>query len=420
MKRYLGKAYTFFLLIFIYRILLDYIYLRCTTEWAYTGFLSNGDSTTALLSWVILTVLSLAVLPYFKSKESFYPDLIILIFLMRIVPLTCLIKYIKQPDAFVLWECVFWLLLILLPRIVKIRPVPLVKTASNSNFFINASFVIFSAVVLFVSGYYAHFRFHLSLLDVYELREESMTFEVPTVLGYLWAASTNILPLLFAYYFFKKKTLFCCLIAFVILLNFSINGMKSTLFKLVLCFVFSIVNTDGIRKWYTPGFIILILSSIVEYTFLKISLIHDIVIRRVLLVPSLLDTFYFDYISKHGLWFYKRTGTKIQYLIGDNYYNDVTMSCNNGLFSDAYMNMGVIGCFVYPLVLALFFRICSSAFRGVNKGLVIFAAIIMSYTLEGSEFTTALLTHGLFLLAVILYLMSGNNIKANLRISRYS
>lgn len=415
MKTYFEKSSVIFLLIISYRILLDYLYLHCTTEWAYTGFLSNGNSTTALLSWIILIVLSLSVLPYFRSKEIFYPDLILLIFMMRIVPLTCIIKFIKQPNDFIIWECVFWFLLILLPKVIRIRPIPLMKVASNSNIFMNAFLIIFTAVVIFVSGYYANFRFHLSLLDVYELREESLTFKVPSFLGYLWAASTNILPLLFAYYFLKKKKLICFFIFFVIILNFSINGMKSTLFKLILCVVFSIVNTDGIRKWYTPGYIVLILTSIVEYTLLRISLIHDIVIRRVLLVPSLLDTFYFDYVSKHGIWFYKRSGTKIQYLIGDEYYHDITMSCNNGLFSDAYMNLGVVGCIVYPLILVFFFKICSSAFRGVNKGLVVFAAVIMSYTLEGSEFTTALLTHGLFLFVVAMYIMSVNYKKVKIR-----
>lgn len=406
-------------MIVLYRILLDNLYLHCTSEWEYVGFILNGNSRTTIMSWIILIALTRAVLPYFKSKDIFYPDLIIMIFLMRIVPLTCIIKNIKQPDDFILWECVFWLLFVLLPNIIKIRPVPLIKFASKSNIVMNASLMVFSAVVLFISGYYAHFRLHLSLVDVYDLREESSSFEVPSILGYLWAASTNILPLLFAYFFLKKKKKICLFIAVIVFLNFSINGLKSTLFKLIMCIGFVLMNTEKTRKWLTPGFIILILTSIVEHALWGISLIHDIVIRRVLLVPSLLDTFYYDYVSKHGLWFYSRTGTKIQYIIGNDYFNDVTMSCNNGLFSDAYMNLGTIGCIVYPLVFALFFKICSSAFRGVNNGLALFSAFLVLFTILSSEFTTALLTHGLFLLVVTMYIMSSINKTVKIRAPRH-
>lgn len=406
MKTFWGKTYVIFLLVILYRILLDYLYFHITTEWEYDGFISNGDFTTTLLSWVILIALSLAVLPYFKNKNIFYPDLIILLFLMRIVPLTCVIKFIKQPNDFILWECVFWLLFVLLPNVIKVHSIPLVKFFSKSDKVMNIALVVFSGVVLFISGYYANFRFHISLLDVYELREESSTFEVPSLLGYLWAASTNILPLLFAYYFLKKKMLICFFLAVVVLLNFSINGMKSTMFKLILCLTFCFINTESIRKWFTPSFIILILTSIAEYALLGISFIHDIVIRRVLIFPSLLDTFYYDYVSKHGLWFYNRSGTKIQYLIGNEYHDDITEACNNGLFSDAYMNLGPIGCILYPLVFAVFFKICSSAFRGANKGLVLFSAFLVLFTFLSSEFTTSLLTHGLLLLVVTMYIIS--------------
>ena len=417
MKTFLDKTYVTFLLIILYRILLDYLYFHITTEWEYAGFVSNGNFTTTLLSWVIFIALTLAVLPYFKNKNIFYPDLIILLFLMRIVPLTCIIKFIKQPDNFILWESVFWLLLVLLPNIIRIRHVPLLKFSSKSNIVLNIALLVFSGVVLFISGYYAQFRFHLSLMDVYELREESSTIEVPSLLGYLWAASTNILPLLFAYYFLKKKKLICFFIAVVIILNFSINGMKSTLFKLILCLVFCFINSESIRKWFTPSCILLIVTSITEYTFIGISFIHDVLIRRVFLYPSLLDTFYYDYVTKHGLWFYNRTGTKIQYLIGQEYHNNEE-ACNNGLFSDAYMNLGAIGCIVYPLVLVLFFKICCSAFRGVNKGLALFSALLMSFTIINSEFTTTLLTHGLFLYVVIMYIMSCSSTTVKNRIRR--
>ena len=104
--------------------------------------------------------------------------------------------------------------------------------------------------------------------------------------------------------------------------------------------------------------------------------------------------------------FYVRGEMRIQNIIGEVYFNDPETACNNGLFSDAYMNLGALGCIVYPVIYAFIFRICGSAFRGAEKGLVVFAALIMSYTFEGSELTTGLLTHGLFVFGIIMYLVS--------------
>ena len=81
------------------------------------------------------------------------------------------------------------------------------------------------------------------------------------------------------------------------------------------------------------------------------------------------------------------------------------MRANNGLFTDAYMNLGEIGCLVYPFVYVAFFKFCESSFEGVNVELVMFVIIIMVITLNSSEFTTSLLTHGLFALCLLLYFL---------------
>lgn len=46
-----------------------------------------------------------------------------------------------------------------------------------------------------------------------------------------------------------------------------------------------------------------------------------------------------------------------------------------------------------------------------NRQIVMFVAIIVIYTLMGSSFTTSLLTHGLFLLLVTMYVTPWENNK---------
>lgn len=415
MSKLLNKYIYIFILIILYRLLFDYVYSTITHPiWEYSGFVNNATNSSFVISWVVMIALSLLVLPYFKNEKSFFPDLIILIFLMRVVPFTTMIRFVNTPDGLTSLYFLFFALTFILTGFIKIKQVPLggIKHSRVNDTILYLGLVFFSAIIIFISGYYANFRFHLSFNDVYDLRQQASAFNIPTIVRYAWSPATNILPLLFVYFLSKKKYAICGFIVFVILLNFSINGMKSTFFKLLICVFFTIRNFKNFKHYYLPIFILLLLVTIIEGMLWDFHIVHDIVIRRAFFIPTLLDTYYYDYITQHGPMFYSRTGTAIQYIIGDVYFGNPEMDCNNGLFSDAFMNLGVLGCFVYPIVYAVLFKLSGSAFRRADKGLVVFAAMIMSYTLEGSELTTGLLTHGLFLFGIFMYLISrSNNLK---------
>ncbi len=418
MLKLLSNKYLILVFIFVYRILLDKVYINCTNiVWEYVGFDNIQQPLSFQVSWGVLILLSLLVLPYFNSKDSFVPDIIIIIFLLRVVPYTSLIRFLNYSESYVLFSFIFWSLLIILPYFIKLRDINLNIGHNRGEVYVNGLLIVFSFVVLFISGFYAHFRLHLTFDDVYELRHEASSFKLPLLLRYLWSATTNILPLLFVYFLKKRKGLVCCLIAFVIILNFSINGMKSTIFKLLLCLILMSVSLENVKRWYVPSFITVAAIGLIEKLSINTQFFHDLVIRRALYIPSLLDTFYYDYISVKGPVYYDRSGTPVQYIIGENYMKSIEVECNNGLFSDAFMNLGDIGCFIYPFIYAVFFRFCSSAFRGADKGLVVFSALIMPYTISGSEFTTALLTHGLFLFCLTMYIISSNQQNSDFAIS---
>lgn len=64
-----------------------------------------------------------------------------------------------------------------------------------------------------------------------------------------------------------------------------------------------------------------------------------------------------------------------------------------------------------PVAICDFFKYCEAAFGKSNRQIVMFVAIIVIYTLMGSSFTTSLLTHGLFLLLVTMYVTPWENNK---------
>lgn len=416
MGKLLNKNIVIIGLIILYRVLLDYTYATITSPvWGYAGFGNYSTTSSHIVSWIVLAALTFFILPYFKSTEPFYPDLLLLFFTMRVVPFTTIIRYVNTPDSLSIWFFVYFALILILTRIIKLRPMPLNigRSLRSNDGILYVGLIFFFAIILFISGYYAHFRLHLSFNDVYDLRHESSSFNIPTIIRYVWSPATNILPLLFAYFLQNKKRFICFCIVIISFLNFSINGMKSTIFKLLICVAFVLINFKDFKKYYLPVFIFLLLLVMFESSIWDSHFIHDVVVRRAIFIPPLLDTYYYDYITQNGPMYYARGGTPVQYIIGEIYYGSSDIECNNGLFSDAFMNLGIWGCFIYPIVYAFMFRICGSAFRGAEKGLIVFAAIIMSYTLEGSELTTGLLTHGLFLFCVFLYIISVKGYKKN-------
>lgn len=78
-------------------------------------------------------------------------------------------------------------------------------------------------------------RLNFSLLNVYELRDEESE-EFTGIFKYLLPIADTILPVLLMYFWNKKNYIIVLAIVLGILLNFSLGGHKSIIFKLFLCY----------------------------------------------------------------------------------------------------------------------------------------------------------------------------------------
>lgn len=339
---------------------------------------------------------------FLKKPNSVVSIAAILFFFIRFVPLTSFIAVKAQDLDFILLECVYWILIFSLLRTKK--KINAFKWHKN-DVLINIFTVILISSVIFISGYYAHFRMNFSLLNIYDLRLEAREFNMPIILSYIWAPASNVLPIILIYFIQKKKRTIAYIIAFVIFLNFSINGSKATLFKLFFClFLYFFMKKDLLNK-IPYLFILLTFATLIEWILFNTNWISNIIIRRVLFIPSLMDSLYFDYIKQYGPLYFNIGVTNINFIIGEEYFNNSEMRANNGMFSDAYMNLGWIGCLIYPFIYSLFFKICNTAFEGINKQIVFFATLLIVTTLGSSLFSTAMMTHGILLLCIIVSLL---------------
>jgi len=230
----------------------------------------------------------------------------------------------------------------------------------------------------------------------------------------------------------KKRFLIAGLFFVTQILSFSIDGLKSTLFMAVVALVimwmpqFSLV---GLKKLVLAGFCGISIVSVIQYIQTGNYNISDMIIRRIMFIPNLLSSYYFDFFMTHApdyfrssfmrqLGFVSPYEDKIGRIIGAYYLNSPTTNCNNGLVADAITNMGLIGILVMPLILILTFRILDKRVAGLDHRIYIASALYLSSVFLNTFYFTILLTHGLIILGIILGLLDRGEVlqKKNTRI----
>lgn len=399
------------LLIVIYRIMLDITYkYEIAPNFGYMHLEDRSTIISFLNSWLVLLIITYFVLPFLRNDGDIAKSCIgVCLYMIRVVPMTSFIAFMPQDNLYLIYNVLYWILLFLI-----IEKIPYKRLRNKGSIFAVYFVTIISIfAVLWVSGYYAHFRLHLSLMDVYDLRDNARTFKIPLLLDYIWAATYNIIPILIVYFIVNKKFSIAALLIFVGILNFSINGSKSAFFKILFCLFLFLFHKKNIRKAILPLFVFISVLTVGAYLFLNDVFLSTLITRRVFFVPNQLDTFYYDYICKHvPLYFNTEEFGKLTFLIGEDSFNMFDMRANNGLFSDAYANLGPIGVFVFPIILGIFLNFFCSVCRKHNQAISVFSAIIVVTTLGSSAFTTSLLTHGLLLLLLTIYLMPKSELES--------
>ena len=212
----------------------------------------------------------------------------------------------------------------------------------------------------------------------------------------------------------KKKHGRVIVLSGFMILNFSLGGHKSVLAKLFLVFLgYLFFNYKSIYK-YSWGLISLILISIIELKTFSTIFITNFIVRRVLFIPAKLNYYYYDFFSKNSPDFYfqgplRRLGLESEYkisisrIIGENYFFSDEMSANNGLFSDAYANLNILGVLILPLILVFIFKLGDSVSIGLPAKLMFLPIIAFTTSFNSGFFTSVLLTNGILLLLICLY-----------------
>lgn len=400
MKRKIAYLLSFI----IYRILLDIIYReQISPIYAYEKFIDSPTDDSRIISWIFMGLITPIAIKAINCEKIVISLASLFMMFICVIPLTSFLQFSPQGYDFIILNFIYWWLLFYAMIKMRVKPI---REAKNANFLIVVISVVVIASVIIVSGVYAGFRINLSLENVYDLRMEARTFNMPLLLKYTHAAAGNVLPLLMMYFIFRKNKVMIYVIAFIGLMEFSIAGQKSAIFKIAFCLLLSFWKINDYKKIIIPMFLTLCVGAIVDNHINSFPTIANLVIRRVMYMPQMLHTIFYDYIMNHGpIFFAPKAFGHLNFTIGDIYFGHPQMNANNGMFTDAIVNLGWAGCVIFPMILGFFFNLCQSAFKGKNRGIIFYTTLIAVTTFMSTAFTTSLLTHAVAATCLMVYLM---------------
>ncbi len=425
----------FFLYVLAYRLFLDLVYIFVISpRFSYSGLIYKSSVLNSIISWFTLLIFYIAirsVLIYNGDRISF--SIVSILFFVSFIPFTTCISVGLVNWGFIIFNSVYWFVLIIGMILIKSIPVKPFARFSFSKIKIDKRFITLVGIaslllVLYISWRYTHFRLNFSLYDVYDLRMEARTYSFPRIVAYLFSWTLAINPILFGLCLIKKDWFMASIYFIVQMLSFGVDGLKSTFFMpfiVALCIYFFKSNDIiKLKKIIILCLTILAILGLLEAVIHKSTYLSDIGIRRMLFIPNQLGEYYFDFFSKNepdlfrssflryiGIQSpYTTDGFKgFTYIIGWQYFGKSTMNCNNGLSSDAMANFGIFGCVIMPILLIISLHLFDRSTINVNKKLSIISGIYIAYILLSTTLTTVLLTHGLLLLMLLMSIIGNDN-----------
>lgn len=413
----------YLILLIIYRIGMDWAYQEVvSTLFAYNGFTNNYSVLYAVISWTVLLFFSfLSFEQYCNDQDLVSNEILFVLFLMSFVPFTTMICFGAVDNNFIIGNILFWLLLFVIPKF-KITFKSHWNLSVNSrrvlgDFQIKIIAILFSLIILYISLRYTHFRINLSILNVYDLRSEAANYNWPTILTYLFSWTRSVNSILIAYFIRKKKWIWTLTTIVIQILNFSIDGLKSTLFLLLFAVIINmlpIMSNHKLNRFALLGFSGISIISPIIYKLFNNILPISLFARRMLLIPVRISSNYFDFFSQNTPDYFRQSflrllGFKspyppISYYISE-VYEKSTSNSNNGLIADAMTNLGYIGIIIFPIMIFIVLKILDKSAKGLDSRIYLTVALYTALVMTNSFLFRVLFTHGLIIVIIILRYM---------------
>lgn len=395
---------------------------------AYTDFISPAFSYFGFInlhpsvSGQFVSILFVFIPLLWSNTHAYRPSRIVywILYMMVYIPAMIVPDYVRVDifDDIVILKLVllFCMALVYMTGSFYLIPIYYTKMKRKVMFlFIGLTSLSLWGIIVQTFGIHINFS---QVDDVYDLRE-SYREQVNRLSGYAINWQSKIVnALLLALGFVNKNKLLICIGVLGQLFIFSITGQKSV----ALSSVFILVIIYCLRK-NGRQFVLYFVYGITALVFLTMGLdimtesseFTSLFIRRMLITPGLLLSYYFDFFSinpqvhlSHSILapFINYPYDKLPpFLIGEHYFKRVGLAANANIWADGFANFGYAGIigFTFLLVGILYLYDSISA----NRNFIVSATLIAmpAWSLVDTSLITSLLTHGILIAFIINYFL---------------
>lgn len=402
------------LCILLYRLLLDILYMGLLSPlYSYARMTTDVIPLQYACSWMIVLVFTPIVTQLNRERDA-SSIMLTAINYLYFIPLTAYCGCKGADFKLLAVACVYWGLLLFWQFFLP-RPFLASLSIRHSRSIFSTLTVLSVLVVVYVSARYTGFRFTLNFIDVYDIRFESMAYEMPALLSYALSSMTVVLSILLVYWLGRKKYLLFLFLLFIYLLYFSIGAHKAVFFTLLLVLGCLYFYRDWMRQWVSGVFGLATLAAMLEKKLLGTFYLLFLGFYRMMFLPGQLAEESMAYFQENPLNLFRDGimgkfsfasvySTAIQYVMGEQSCYPESFA-NSGLLSDMFINLPtILGLLLMPLILVLCFRLLDMTSRRVPHRITVAFCIFFSNSFINMSWSTVLLTGGYLLTCVLLYI----------------
>lgn len=408
--------------VLLYYLFLNIAYTKIIVPtYYYMGYVNISPSIFTLFVASIFAIAPCFWLPVKLTRPSNVVVWVLYLFVAIPTSFVPLYTLYNEPPKLIGLEVFIMLNVVLLSIMGKIRLIKLPRlTLSKNKFWL----MIVGLSCVFYAYVFYRFGFSLNIVgldDAYDLRFEYRD-ESDALSRYFINWQSKVLnPFIIAVGLVKKNpflVLSGLLGQFVL---FSISGHKAYLFSsmLVLGLWVALKNSGerfGVRVLY--GLTGVVIISFIIDSLLNSSFLTSMFVRRMIVTPALLTGYYYDFFSTNSvaIWGHSFLSWIIDYeysmappfLIGSVFMGNASIAANANLWADGFANLGYLGMFINTFVLGLLLLLFDSFSLKRNKTLMGMLLGVSAWSLSDTALFTSILTHGIFLVILIAYVMPKN------------
>jgi hypothetical protein len=416
----LGSRAAIILSCALYVIIFSLVYNSVIVPvWRYAGFQSIATPARAACG-ALLAVMPSLWMPIGLKRPS--QILYWLLYLLVVVPVCLVPIYALQDQSSgpLLFAACIVGMLALVGMVYRLPLLPLLRVHLKSyEFTVILAFLSAVSYALILTAFGLHFRY-VALADVYIVRsqfEETLSHTSPLVAYAVCWQMYVINPLLMAMGFTSRRILLAVAGLIGQFAIYSIAGFRDVLFS--AAFLLYLLWAMRSRKPFGTRLALTwtaIFGSAAALEFFGYSrTLAALIGERMTGTPGLLTGYYYEFFSTHpkALLGHSIFKSIIDYpyvleprrMIGFVYFHDSGMSANANLWADAYANFGYAGIVCFTLLLALVLWLYDSSSAGRNRYVTALVIALPAFALANSALLTSLLTHGIGLAMLLMYLM---------------